>query len=163
MQAITTLSQVSPIITSRHLGKKKAKRANNAKSSSILCQGSFEEAAKNLEPTLARYLTPQSVLDNGILNKLKVSYISSQSFFENKHGITKSCVEATEALPTVFVRAKGLKLSDGFYGKIVQGLRNENSFMFDMQVRGFKTNRNIDAERLRNPGLVMRVKDALGK
>lgn len=45
---------------------------------------------------------------------------------------------------------------------MLDGLTRENKFTFDVQVRGFKTDRSVKAEMLRNPSVLQRIKTGLG-
>lgn len=90
-----------------------------------------------------------------------MSYISGNSFFENKHGFPEYDLKK-EPVPTLHIDDGRFLVSRDFYRSLVQAIRHDNQFMFDMQVRGFKTNRNVVAEQHRNPSLPARLKRILG-
>ena len=60
------------------------------------------------------------------------------------------------------INKKNVQLPQEFYQKLVRGLLNDNRFAFNIQTRGFKTDRSIKAELERNPSLVSRLKNNLG-
>ncbi|KAI4467464.1 atp-dependent protease [Holotrichia oblita] len=159
-QAIFTLSQVSAILTPRqnaYLNKKAQKHHENA--STFLCLDSFLEAVKNCDITFARRVNINSIYDNHFLNKYKTSYISHDTFFENKCGFAKSSL-SKESVPTLVIQnRRNFHVSHGFYQKLLHGLRNENKFSFDIQIRTFKTDRSVKAEMSRNPSLIARLKN----
>lgn len=105
----------------------------------------------------------QNVLfENHYLNTFNVSYISNESFFENKHGFSKTELHK-KSVPTLVVkRNKQFKIPQNFYQKLSESLQHENKFAFDIQVRGFKTDRSIKVEMERNPPLLSRIKNSLG-
>jgi ATP-dependent Zn protease len=161
-QAIVTLSQISAIITPRQNAylNKKALR-HKEQQSQIMCKDSFLEALKNCDFSFSKHLNPKQLTENSFLNNFKVSYVSQDSFFENKHGFSENDIK--NAVPTLIVRnKKNIYIPQNFYQKLVYSLRHENAFTFDIQVRGFKTDRSVKAEMQRNPGLGARIKHALG-
>lgn len=118
------------------------------------------EAARNCDPSLSEQINPKH-LESNFLNNIKVSYVSHGSFFENKHGFSEQ--DLSNGIPTLLVKNKtNLHVPQNFYQKFMQGLTRHNSFTFDIQVRGFKTDRNIKSELERNPNLVARLKNSLG-
>lgn len=82
----------------------------------------------------------------------KISHISSNSFEKNKNGWSAPTV-------TVDLRGKYTKLSftDNFIGLLTKSIQ-ENSFKYNVQVRGFKTERGIHADLKRNPNLINRLR-----
>lgn len=164
LQAIFHLSQVSAILTPRqtaYFSKKTAKKQQDQQN--LLCQESFLEAVKNCDFTFAKHLNIRTLFQNHCLNKFNVSYVSSNSFFENRHGFCESDLKS-DAIPSLVInRHRKLKVPDGFYTKLVNSLLKRNNFVFNVQVRGFKTDRNIKAEKLRNPTIATRLKSNLGK
>ncbi|EFA06331.1 ATP-dependent zinc metalloprotease YME1L [Tribolium castaneum] len=153
-QAIFTLSQISAIITPRQ-NAFLTKKAHKDKSQ-IMCKESFLEALKNCDFSFTKHLK-----DTSFLNNFKVSYVSHDTFFENKHGFSEADLKS--AVPTLIVKnRKHFYVPQNFYQKLIHGLRHENAFTFDIQVRGFKTDRSVKAEMQRNPGLGARIKNALG-
>lgn len=162
-QAIFTLSQVSAIITPRqnsYLNKKRIQ--NKDQTSKILCSDSFFEAVKNCDFNFARQFTAIQLFENNIFNNWKVSYVSTNSFFENKYGFQEASLYKHN-IPTVVVRNNsGLQIPHGFYKKLLHSLKHESKFTFNVQVRTFKTDRSINAELKRNPSLAARLKNKLG-
>lgn len=158
-QAIFTLSQVSAILTPRqnaYLNKKVQKREN---ASNFLCLDSFLEAVRNCDITFAKQVNIASLYENHFLNKFKISYISNNTFFENKYGFAESNL-SRDTVPTLVIQNnRNFHVSHGFYQNLLHGLRNENTFTFDIQVRTFKTDRSVKAEMFRNPSLVTRLKN----
>lgn len=88
-----------------------------------------------------------------------MSYISNDTFFENKYGFAEDDLNY-EPIPTLVISSKKpIHLNQVFCKKLLQDLQFNNKFTFDIQVRGFKTDRSIKAESDRNPSLVSRVKN----
>lgn len=84
----------------------------------------------------------------------QVTYSSSETFFENKYGFPRQQLSSTPtASITVPERVARKLLFKALLGR---------PFTFDMQVRGFKTERSMKAERLRNPTWGSRLSEALG-
>lgn len=126
-----------------------------------MCKESFLEALKNCDFSFTKHLNVKQLTENSFLSNFKVSYVSQESFFENKHGFSENDLQ--NPVPTLIVKnRKNVYIPQNFYQKVVQGLRQGNAFTFDLQVRGFKTDRSIKAELQRNPGLGARIKNALG-
>lgn len=100
------------------------------------------------------------MFESNFKNNFKVSYTSSNTFFENKHGFSENDLNRT--VPTVILKNNKVQIPNGFYQNLVSGLLTENRFSFNVQLRTFKTDRNIKAELLRNPPLTDRVKNVLG-
>lgn len=136
----------------------------------ILCKESFYEALKNFDKNVMKNVdvrtlgpiagTRSSLRPMKCLNSVKtVSYISANSFELNKNGINWN----TYAYPTVTLDFGGnnnstrYHLSDNFVGL----LRN-NNFSYNVQVRGFKTERSVNADSKRNPNLVNRLRKFFG-
>lgn len=160
-KAFATLTQFSAKITTRHnvYLKKKSEKANNPKN--ILCIDSFVEAVKNCDFSFARHLNTKKLFDNHFLNNFKISYVSNESFFENKHGFSEK--DLKNGVPTIVIRDKKvLHVPFGFYQKLVSGILHSNHYTFNIQFRGFKTERSVKAEIQRNPSLTTRVKHAFG-
>lgn len=128
----------------------------------MLCSESFLEAVKNCDYSFAKHLNVKSLFNNPFINNFNISYVSNASFFENKHGISEEQLNST--VPTLVVRKslQNLHATEGFYQKLVSGLLNENKFTFNIQTRGFKTERSIEAELKRNPPIISRLKNNLG-
>ncbi|XP_030745502.1 ATP-dependent zinc metalloprotease YME1 homolog [Sitophilus oryzae] len=162
-QAFATLTQISAKITTTpgsFFHKKAQTKAKHAKQ--FLCSESFLETVKNCDYSFAKHLNINSLFSKPFLNNFNVSYISNASFFENKHGFSEKELNAT--VPTLIVRnsSKNVQVSQGFYQKLVKGLLNENKFTFNIQTRGFKTERSIQAEIERNPPIMSRLKSSIG-
>ncbi|KAJ3660080.1 hypothetical protein Zmor_004550 [Zophobas morio] len=160
-QAIVTLSQISAIITPRQNAYLNKKHLRAKDEPQIVCKESFLETLKNCDFSFMKHLNPKQLTENHVFNNFKVSYVSSESFFENKHGFLEN--ELKNPVPTLIIKnRRSIHIPQNFYQKLVYGLRHENAFTFDIQVRGFKTDRSIKAELQRNPTLGARIKSALG-
>ncbi|KAG5899543.1 hypothetical protein JTB14_008229 [Gonioctena quinquepunctata] len=160
-QAFATLTLFSSKINTRHNIYFKRKSLENGKQAKkFLCLESFLEMAKNCDISFAKHLNTDSLFENHFLNKFKVSYVSNDSFFENKHGFSENILQ--QSIPTVVLQNKRLVVPQGFYQKLMSGLMKENHYAFNIQYRGFKTERTVKSEILRNPPLTSRVKQALG-
>ncbi|KAJ9590029.1 hypothetical protein L9F63_016845, partial [Diploptera punctata] len=84
----------------------------------------------------------------------QVAYSSSETFFENKYGFPE---QQLSSLPTTSIR-----VPERVARKLLFNMVVGRPFTFDVQVRGFKTERSMKAERLRNPTLGNRLSEALG-
>lgn len=91
-----------------------------------------------------------------ITSSRKVSYVSSDSFLKNKNGweLPTSTVDLKAAISRY-------NFTDGFAGLLANSLRS-NNFKYNIQVRGFKTERGISADHKRNPNLVNRLRKFFG-
>ncbi|KAK5648715.1 hypothetical protein RI129_003607 [Pyrocoelia pectoralis] len=161
-QAKFTLSQVSAILTPRHNLYLNKKVNQKKKHNSFLCEDSFVEALHNLDGKFAKDVNINKLFENHFLNKHQISYVSSNTFFENKHGLSEKTIN-TEHMPILYVKKnKPITISNQFYERLVDGLLHNKKFSFNIQVRGFKTERNHSAELNRNPSLLTRLKTTLG-
>ncbi|CAH0551986.1 unnamed protein product [Brassicogethes aeneus] len=162
-QAFITLSQVSTKITPKRNVLLNKKSSQKAKQSNILCLDSFLETLKNCDFSFARHINTKSLFENRLLNNFKVSYVSNDSFFENKHGFSEQ-KSTPDLVPTLVFQKnnKNLHVPQGFYQTLVHNLKQDNNCKFNIQVRGFKTDRSIKAEVKRNPTLTSRFKSAFG-
>ncbi|XP_050296248.1 ATP-dependent zinc metalloprotease YME1L [Anthonomus grandis grandis] len=161
-QAFATLTQISAKVTTTpgsFFHKKQQNKSKNA--NQFLCLESFLETAQNLDSTFARQLNVTQLLKKPFVNNFHVSYVSNNSFFENKHGFSEQ--QLSSNVPTLLVKdtAKNIHVPEGFYNKLVHGLLSENRFQFNIQTRGFKTERSIKADLERNPPIVNRLKKNL--
>ncbi|KAF7270297.1 hypothetical protein GWI33_016760 [Rhynchophorus ferrugineus] len=156
-QAFATLTQISAKLTTTPGSFFHKKGQNKAKYvKQMLCSESFLEAVKNCDYSFAKHLNVKSLFNKPFLNNFNISYVSNASFFENKHGISEKQLNST--VPTLVVRkSQNLQATEGFYQKLVNGLLNENKFTFNIQTRGFKTERSIQAELERNPPIISSV------
>ncbi|KAK4884534.1 hypothetical protein RN001_000805 [Aquatica leii] len=161
-QAKFTLSQVSAILTPRqNLYLKKKVNAKEGKAT-FLCIDSFLEAVRNCDCSFAKEVNIKAIYENHFLNKYKVSYISGDSFFENKHGLSEKALHK-DHVPLVFINNnKSIRIHHHFYDKFLHSVLHNNKFLFTVQVRGFKTERNIKAELNRNPTILSRLKSGVG-
>lgn len=91
-----------------------------------------------------------------------MSYVSNDSFFENKHGFSEKSLKNN--LPTLLIQNNNglIHVPNKFYKKLVSSLLNDSYCAFNVQLRGFKTDRSVKAELQRNPHLVTRIKNAFG-
>lgn len=163
LQAIFTLSQFSAILTPRqnaYLNKKCAQ--NKDQSENILCPDSFLETLKNCDFSFVRYLSSKKLFENSLLGNLRLSYVSTDTFFENKYGFSEKNLHKDPVPTVIFQNNRKLQVPQGFYQKLAYSLKHQQKFTFDVQVRTFKTDRSVKAEKLRNPTLSARVKNALG-
>lgn len=162
-QAFATLTQISAKVTTTPGSFFHKKPQHKAKrSEQLLCPDSFERTLQNVDFSFAKHLSLASLYAKPFLNNFKVSYVSGDTFFENKHGFPESQL-SSQNIPTVVFRHSGKKvfIPEGFYGKLLQGLLNENRFMFNIQTRGFKTDRSIQAELERSPSIMNRLRNNL--
>lgn len=156
---VTTLSQLSAKLTPRH---NQYKNTVKNKTQPILCSDSFLETIQNFDFSIFKNLNIKHTLENNYLNNFHVSYVSCDSFFENKHGFSEDKL-LKDGIPTLVVHnKKPLHVSQGLYQKLAYGILHENRCTFNIQLRGFKTERSIKAELVRNPSLIQRVKNVLG-
>lgn len=123
---------------------------------------SFSETVKNCDFTFAKHLNTKTLFDSKFLNSFRVSYVSNDSFFENKHGFSEKYLK--NHVPTLLIQNYNglIHVPQKFYKTLVSSLLNENYCTFNIQLRGFKTDRSVKAELQRNPPLVTRVKNAFG-
>lgn len=157
------MSQISSILNPRQTAYLRKKRSYKAENQQIICQESFVEAVKNLDISIFRDINIKNVYQNLPINKLNYSFVSSTSFFENKNGFCESDLK-NDAIPTLYVKnSKNIYTSTDFYPRLCQSLLQKNQFSFNVQVRNFKTLRNVQTEKLRNPTVFTRVKKMLGK
>lgn len=127
----------------------------------ILCLDSFLETLKNCDFSFARYLNAKVLFSSPFLNNFRFSYISSTSFFENRHGFSEKDLQTN--IPTLVLKNNmSFQVPLGFYHKLVSGLLNHNHFVFNIQLRGFKTDRSVRAELQRNPSFSNRIKHVFG-
>lgn len=161
-QAFATLTQISAKVTTSpgsFFRKKPHAKPKSAKQS--LCTDSFTETLHNCDFAFAKHLNLSSLFNRPFLNNFHVSFVSNETFFQNKHGFAKGGL--TSHLPTLVLYSsdKNVLVPQGFYQKLVQGLLVENKFTFNIQTRGFKTDRSIQAELERNPTIMSRLKNNL--
>ncbi|KAK9883951.1 hypothetical protein WA026_004889 [Henosepilachna vigintioctopunctata] len=162
-QAILTLSQVSAKINPRQNAY--IKKKSTCKKEAFLCLDSFLEVLRNCDFSFAKSLNIKTLYDNHIVNKFKISYISFDSFSENKKGLKQNDIE--DKMPVILVNNnsnmfKELSLPQSLCKKLVAQIRHDQRFTFSFQVREFKTERSIQAELTRNPSLMIRFRNALG-
>lgn len=162
-QAFATLTQITTKITTTpgsFFHKKVQHKTKQAKQ--LLCSDSFLETIKNCDFSFAKHLNIHSLLSRQFLNNFNVSYVSHDSFFENKHGFSEAQLNTN--VQTLIIRnlpRRNVQVPQGFYQNLVQGLLTQNRFVFNIQTRGFKTDRSIKAELERNPPIMSRLKNNL--
>lgn len=89
--------------------------------------------------------------------------MSNDSFFENKYGFPEcSVVNDKQTTTLVLTKNKKFQIPYTFYQKFSDSLKHKSNFVFDIQVRGFKTDRNVKVELQRNPPLLSRIKLNMG-
>ncbi|CAG9772392.1 unnamed protein product [Ceutorhynchus assimilis] len=135
--AFATLTQIrskTPSIV--FLRNKKVHKSKQQPQNLLICPESFAETLKNCDYDFARNLH----LNLLHKNKSDVSYISNESFFENKQEFmkipNKNRINLQKLIPRLY----------------------DNKFAINIQIRHFKTDRNIQAELVRNPTLINRLK-----
>ncbi|KAJ8925527.1 hypothetical protein NQ315_009366 [Exocentrus adspersus] len=161
-QAFATLTQFSAKITTRHNNAYFKKKSEKAKQpTNIICLESFVEALRNCDFSFARHLSTRKLFNNHFLNNFRVSYVSNDSFYENKQGFSEK--DLKNIVRTIVLKDKFLlQVPLRFHHGLIPGLFNNNYYTFNIQFRGFKTERSIKAEIQRNPSLATRVKYAFG-
>lgn len=87
-------------------------------------------------------------------NKWKISYLSGLNFTENKQGFPYHSLKEPIILPVTYFASRQRRLLHTWYAKTPH-----NS---DMQIREFKSQRNIKMELDRNPTIMSRIKKWLG-
>ncbi|XP_048001896.1 ATP-dependent zinc metalloprotease YME1L isoform X3 [Leguminivora glycinivorella] len=163
-QILVSFSQLSARYSSvfRHrkhsYGKNKnVKRKESAALTydATICKESFQEAIKNLDKDVLVELkkvdirslasSPRMSRDaERCLSPRKISHVSADSFEKNKNGWS---VETPK---------RGfLSFTDQFVGLLSSSIQQRG---FDVQVRGFKTERGIHADLKRNPNLINRLR-----
>ncbi|XP_053981635.1 ATP-dependent zinc metalloprotease YME1L-like isoform X1 [Hylaeus volcanicus] len=87
----------------------------------------------------------------GVNNKWKVSYVSGANFTENKQRFP--CAQLTEPiiLPVIYLSSKQ-------YHRTLCSLCVKNPFNYHVQIRSFKTKRNVSVELERQPSIISRFK-----
>lgn len=172
-QILVSFSQLSSRYSSLFKQRKHSSKHKNVngKESSICdvnyCKESFEEALRNFDQhALAEMrkvdvrslmgLARKPILD---LSSRKISYISSDSFEKNKNGWS----DLSTPTVTVDLRRRDTRFSftDNFVGLLARSI-HENSFRYNVQVRGFKTERSVHADLKRNPNLINRLRLNVG-
>ncbi|XP_052754358.1 ATP-dependent zinc metalloprotease YME1L [Galleria mellonella] len=172
-QILVSFSQLSSRYSSLFKQRKHSSKHKNVngKESSICdvnyCKESFEEALRNFDQhALAEMrkvdvrsltgLARKPILD---LSSRKISYISSDSFEKNKNGWS----DLSTPTVTVDLRRRDTRFSftDNFVGLLARSI-HENSFRYNVQVRGFKTERSVHADLKRNPNLINRLRKFFG-
>ncbi|KAK7862663.1 hypothetical protein R5R35_009236 [Gryllus longicercus] len=161
------LSPLSVGPKSRSLNPRKQK-----KDDVNICIDSFNEALRNfsdsafcdelnkLKLTVPEKLSMYLVLSQPISRykvswKWRESYVSGDSFLENKQGLQRRNLPYLKDGPLSFFSANLSR-------RIVHSLLLDTPFVLGIQVRGFKTERNVLAEQARNPSLVVRLRKLLG-
>ncbi|XP_039284475.1 ATP-dependent zinc metalloprotease YME1L [Nilaparvata lugens] len=86
-----------------------------------------------------------------------VSYVSSNTFFENKNGFPESHLQLQRHNTKCIGSSDHVKKA---VNTILARSLSSKSLLFDVQRRGFKTDRNVQAESLRNPGFFGRLRTA---
>ncbi|XP_063835628.1 ATP-dependent zinc metalloprotease YME1L [Ostrinia nubilalis] len=135
-----------------------------------LCSQSLEETLKNFDKDVLNEMRRIDVRSLASLtgarrplacareltSTRKVSYVSAQSFDQNKNGWC-----AANSPPTVTVDIRGNKtrfsFTDNFVGLLARSVQ-DSTFRFNVQARGFKTERGIHADLKRNPNLINRLR-----
>lgn len=87
-------------------------------------------------------------------NKWRMSYLSGLSFTENKQGFPYHSPKEPIILPVTHLASKQRRLLHMWYAKTPHSS--------NMQIRTFKSQRNIKMELERNPTLMSRIKKWLG-
>ncbi|XP_060531979.1 ATP-dependent zinc metalloprotease YME1L [Cylas formicarius] len=155
-QAFASLTHVGTKISSSSGLFFCKKGANKSKKvSQILCFDSFSETLKNCDISFGEHLK-EDLVNNPFLSNLHISCSAGDNSFQSKF----SNRNLKNAVPTLIVRnRKNVQVTHSFYQKLVKGILNENKFTFNIQCRGFKTERSIKAEQERNPSLISRMRN----
>ncbi|XP_034838551.1 ATP-dependent zinc metalloprotease YME1L isoform X2 [Maniola hyperantus] len=146
----------------------KGKEGSTAAYDATICLDSLEESLRHFDKNALaemRNIDVRSVVtlagsSRSAIRQLptpksakKVSYISTDSFEKNKNGWLES--------PSVTVDFGGkntrLSFTDNFVGLLTRSIQ-QNKFNYNIQVRGFKTERSIHADLKRNPNLINRLR-----
>ncbi|XP_022119018.1 ATP-dependent zinc metalloprotease YME1L isoform X2 [Pieris rapae] len=170
-QILISFSQLS----SRYSGLFRHRKQNNCKTKDVkqtatydatICHESFQEALKNFDKNAlrdlrsfdARSLGPltKSLSIGKITSSKKVSHISGFTFDQNKNGWA-----ALAPTVTVDLRGRKFSVSDNFVGLLSKSIL-DTTFKYNIQVRGFKTERSVHADLKRNPNLLNRLRKSLG-
>ncbi|XP_032671789.1 ATP-dependent zinc metalloprotease YME1L [Odontomachus brunneus] len=152
------------------------KKQDEYKTMDDICPDSLEEAARNCsqlqEIIPLTVLTPLRMkknkvcitLDNVALssfrkpskenNKWRMSYLSGLNFTENKRGFPHHSLKESIVLPVMHLTSKQCRLLHTWYAK--------TPYNNVMQIRKFKSQRNIKMELDRNPTVMSRIKKWLG-
>lgn len=132
-----------------------------------ICTESFYEALKNFDKnalldlrsfdmrSLAPFARSPSISEIG--SSKKVTHISAFTFEQNKNGWAALAPTVTVDLP-----GRNFSLSDNFVGLLSKSIL-DNTFKYNIQVRGFKTERSVHADLKRNPNLLNRLRKFLGQ
>lgn len=134
-----------------------------------VCSTSQLEALRNFDTNVLaemrkvdiKRLSPSISPRSGLSTK-KVSHVSTGSFLLNKNGLNwKQKVHPTV---TVDFRCKTPRfhINDNFIGALSRGIL-ANNFSYDVQVRGFNTERSVRADLKRNPNIVNRLRKFMGQ
>lgn len=163
LQAFATLTQISAKVTTTPGSFFRKKPQHKAKQGKLfLCSDSFLETVKNCDFAFAKHLNISALFRRPFLNNFNVSYVSNDTFFENKHGFAQD--QLCKNIPTLIIQnsSRNVQIPQGFYDKLVEGLITKNKFTFNIQTRGFKTERSIQADLERNPPIINRLRNKLG-
>ncbi|CAG5005627.1 unnamed protein product [Parnassius apollo] len=181
-QVLISFSQLS----SRYSCIFKQKKHNNSKNKHVksteattgfynatLCPESFNETLNNIDKnvliemrnidlrSLRTIAGPCKSPLNNLSSVKKISYMSGDSFEKNKNGWIDM-----SSTPTVTVDLRNkhprFNFTDNFVGLLASGLRH-NTFKYNIQVRGFKTERSVHADLKRNPNLINRLRKLFEK
>lgn len=85
-------------------------------------------------------------------SKLNAIYVSGLSFNENKQDFPCSQLVEPIVLPTIYLSSKKQH-------KLLHNLCNKTQFIYNVQVRSFKTQRDLKVIHKRNPSLFTRFKE----
>lgn len=181
-QILVTFSQISSRYPSifkqrKQNGRNNSLKENEASSAydAIICNESLVESLKNFDKnvlmdmkrvdirSLGPVIGPHGQLRNvPTLNSVKkVSYISENSFELNKNGVYWNSRQPSF---TIDCRSgkPDFKITDNFISALTRNVLR-NNFTYNIQVRGFKTERSVVADLKRNPNLVNRLRKFLGQ
>ncbi|KAJ8679405.1 hypothetical protein QAD02_015192 [Eretmocerus hayati] len=171
-------SALSPRSTPLAVHVKSSSSSGLKKTKSILCENSFSEAVKSctelaLDKSIIQNVTvssrmgrneiwgivkqtaPKSQLKLEDRNHWKVSYISGESFNENKQGFPPKLSSDTSKLHAFHLSFKPRHRS-------LHQTQCATLNLNQAQVRFFKTNRSVRAELDRNPTLSTRIRKWIG-
>lgn len=188
-QILFHLSQITPRSHTVRLKESKSGRKTNKTAQNEferLCQESLCEALRNfqastntaiLEVPLSSIVKQKPLRDqtrsaiktlDRLEDTIRKSYVSKSSFRENKaepmHDATHISNKASTATATTAAAASIVRHPNTFLlaSNLVHQL-SQPIFRNAMQIRGFKTQRNIESQLKRNPSFMSRIQQNFGK
>lgn len=182
------MSQITPRPHTVRLKESKSGRKTNKTAQNEferMCQESLCEALRNfqastntsiLELPLASIVKQKPVrgqtrsaiktLDR-LEDNIRMSYVSKSSFRENKaelmHDATNISTASTKATTTAAASSIVNHPNTFLIASNLVRQLSQPIFQNAMQIRGFKTQRNIESQLKRNPSFISRIQQSFGK